>query len=94
MDIVNLPAGVRASHDSDCISIQEVHGDRFVLNGSVLVRCGEGAASAESTALIGGDSYASYAEAEAAGLAWASDHCVETLYVSRSDGTTPLPDLP
>jgi hypothetical protein len=93
MEIVNLPTGVRASYESDCISIQEAGDDRFILNGSVLVRRGD-ADSADSVALIGGDPYASYAEAEAAGLAWASDHGVEKLYVSRSNGTLPLPDLP
>jgi hypothetical protein len=93
MKIVKLPVGTHASPASDCISIQETPGGRFVLNGSVLVRC-DGESQAESVALIGGDTYDSYDAAEAAGLAWVNDHCAETVYVARSDGTTPLPDLP
>ena len=93
MDIVKLPSGVRASSDTDCISIQQLPGGQYVLNGSVLVSCGD-AESEESVALIGGDPYESYDAAEEAGLAWAHEHCAERVYVSRSDGTAPLPDLP
>jgi hypothetical protein len=93
MEIIKLPVGEHAGLATDCISIQEVPGGRFVLNGSVLVRC-EGADPAESVALIGGDLYDSYDAAEAAGLAWANDHCAETVYVARSNGTIPLPEFP
>ena len=93
MDIIKLPNGMRASIDSDCISIQELAEGGFLLNGSLLLRC-DGEDIAESVALIGGDPYPSYEDAEAAGLAWASGHCVDTLYVSRSAGTKPLPELP
>jgi hypothetical protein len=93
MDIVNLPPGRRASIESDCISIQQAGAGRFVLNGSILARR-QGSDGAESVALIGGDPYPSFADAEAAGLAWASEHGVETLYVSRSEGSQPLPELP
>jgi hypothetical protein len=92
MEIVKLPPGVRASEESDCIRIQEVAGGKFSLNGSVLSRCGDDAAP-ESVSLIGGDLYATYEDAEGAGLAWASEHCAEILYVSRSAGTEPLPDV-
>ena len=91
MEIVKLPPGVRASEETDCIRIQEVSGG-FSLGGSVLFRCGD-VDAAESVSLIGGDLYPSYEDAESAGLAWASEHCVEVLYVSRSNGTEPLPDV-
>ena len=68
MDIVKLPSGVRASSDTDCISIQQLPGGQYVLNGSVLVSCGD-TESEESVALIGGDPYDSYDAAEEAGLA-------------------------
>jgi hypothetical protein len=92
MEIIKLPRGEQASEQSDCIRIQELPGGAFELNGSVLFRCGD-AEVAESVSLIGGEPYESYDAAEAAGLAWAGEHCAETLYVCRSDGTTPLPDV-
>jgi hypothetical protein len=92
MEIIKLPAGEHASDESDCIRIQELPGGTFELNGSVLFRCGD-AEVAESVSLIGGDPYESYDAAEAAGVAWAGEHCAETLYVCRSDGTKPLPDV-
>lgn len=92
MEIIKLPEGKQASEDSDCIRIQELAGGAFALQGSVLFRCGD-AEVAESVSLIGGNPYDSYEAAEAAGLAWAGEHCAETLYVCRSDGTKPLPDL-
>lgn len=92
MDIIKLPLGRQASDESDCIRIQELPGGAFALYGSVLLRCGD-ADIAESVSLIGGEPYPSYDAAEAAGLAWAGEHCAETLYVCRSDGTRPLPDV-
>ncbi len=64
----------------------------FNLHGSVLFRCGD-AEVAESVSLIGGEPYKTYGAAEAAGVAWAGEHCADVLYVCRSDGTKPLPDL-
>lgn len=92
MDIVKLPVGEPAPSDGDCIRIQEVPGGRFTLAGSVLARCGD-VETSESVSLLGGDKYASYDDAEAAGLAWANEHCAELLYVCQSDGAAPLPDL-
>jgi hypothetical protein len=92
MEIVKMPVGEAAPVDGDCIRIQEMENGRFQLNGSVLFSCGD-VESGESVSLVGGELYASYDEAESAGLAWASGHCAETLHVSRSDGTRPLPDL-
>jgi hypothetical protein len=91
MDIVKLPVGQQASDESDCIRIQELEDGAFSLNGSVLFRCGD-AEVAESVSLIGGDPYPSYEAAEAAGLAWAGEHCAEVLYVCRSEGVKPLPE--
>lgn len=92
MDIVKMPVGEAAPVDGDCIRIQELEGGRFRLNGSVLFSCGD-VDSGESVSLVGGELYATYDEAESAGLAWASDHCADTLHVSRSNGTAPLPEL-
>ena len=89
MDIEKLPIGVQAPEDSDCISIQELDDGRFRLNGSALLRCGD-TEEAESVALIGGEPYPSFDEAEAAGLAWAAEHCVGTLYVSSGTPTQPV----
>lgn len=92
MEIIKLPAGKPGSDENDCIKIQELEGGTFSLTGSVLLRCGD-AEVAESVSLIGGDAYSSYEAAEAAGLAWAGEHCSDILYVCRSDGTRPLPEL-
>jgi hypothetical protein len=91
MEIVTLPPGKSAEVDNDCIRIQELPEGGFMLEGSALVACGD-SDPAESISLIDGQPYASYDEAEAAGIAWASDHCVAVLHVSRSKGTEPLPD--
>jgi len=93
MEIINMPPGEIASDESDCIRIQELPNGAFSLNGSVLLRCGD-AEVAESVSLIGGEPYSTYAEAEAAGMAWAGEHCAETLYICRSNGREVLPDLP
>lgn len=92
MEIIQLPIGTIAPQDSDCIRIQELSEGKFELNGSVLLRCGDSEAF-ESVAMVGSESYATPDDAESAGLAWAADHCVEQLYVARSDGTKPLPDI-
>ena len=88
MEIVKLPPGERAPVESDCISIDETEDGRFLLNASALAACDEGdreeeAEDEESVAVIGGDTYGSYAEAEAAGLAWAAERCVKFLYISQ-----------
>ena len=64
----------------------------FSLHRSVLFRCGD-VDVAESVSLIGGEPYKTYDAAEAAGVAWAGEHCADVLYVCRSDGTRPLSDL-
>ncbi|UZK64664.1 hypothetical protein [Sphingomonas sp. M1-B02] len=84
MEIVKLPPGEAAPADSDCIKILRQADGRHRLEGSVLLQCDEGE-EAESESLLDGDPYASFEDAEAAGLAWASEHCVGTLYVSTQD---------
>ena len=93
VEVQNLPPGVRASDEADCIRIQELPDGRFALTGSVLLQCGD-VEAAESVSLIGGEPYRSYEDAEAAGIAWAGEHCAETLYVSRSHGKALLEDVP
>ena len=82
MDVIKLPAGQSAPAAADCISIDTLPDGGFRLNANALLQCGDGE-EVESVSLIGGDTYSSYEEAEAAGLAWASEHCVGTIYVSR-----------
>jgi hypothetical protein len=82
MKIIKMPDGEKAPVESDCISIVELADGRFSLNGSALLVCGD-TEQTESVAMIGSDTYASYDDAEAAGMAWASDHCVDTLYITN-----------
>lgn len=81
MDIVKLPPGERAPKDSDCISIVLTTTGTYSLDGSALQSCGDGD-EIESVTMIGSKPYDSYEEAEAAGLAWAAEHCVGQVYVS------------
>jgi hypothetical protein len=90
MEIVTHAGASRASRQR-LRQIQQLRGGRFALEGSSLLSCGDGEA-AESVSLIGGDTHDSYDQAEAAGIAWAGEHCPQLLHVSRSVATTPLPD--
>lgn len=85
MEIVKLPLGEQAGHDTDCIKIERTGDGRFSLITSALVACGDDDDEAEgdSEAVISSGTYASYEDAEAAGIAWAAGLCVETLYVER-----------
>ena len=84
MEIIKLRPGEQAPRDSDCARIMLKDG-RYYLNASALIGC-DGADEAESIALIGGDPYDSYDEAEAAALAWADAQCVQRLYVEPPEG--------
>lgn len=84
MKIEKMAIGKTAPPDTDCILIEEGGDGKFRLNASALDR-------EESVAIIGGGPYASYQEAEAAGLAWASDHHVETLYIEHMRAGTAAP---
>ncbi|RYE04453.1 MAG: hypothetical protein EOP61_00585 [Sphingomonadales bacterium] len=80
MEIVRLAEGVLAPSDTDCIKINVEPDGRFTLVASALMACGDGDDD-ESVAMVGSDPYPSFEAAEAAGLAWAEAHCVETIYV-------------
>ncbi len=83
MEIVRLPAGEMAREDTDCVHIERTSEGKFAINCSALLKCGDGD-EVESVALIGSEPYDSFESAEAAGLTWASDQCVDVLYVSTS----------
>ena len=81
MNIVRLPEGELAPPEADCITIERREDGKFMLNGTALMACG-GTDEAESISMIGSQPYDSYDDAEAAGLAWAADHCAGEVYVS------------
>lgn len=81
MRIERLPNGERASDDTDCIHVEARDG-RFYLTGSALKHDGE-FEQPESVAIVSGEPYDSEQTAEDAGIAWASGHGVEHLFVSR-----------
>ena len=81
MEIIRLPSGEHAPVNADCISVFPDESGGFTLNGTALLACGD-TNETESISLIGGPSYRTREEAEAAGQAWAPDQCVTTLYVS------------
>jgi hypothetical protein len=83
MEIVKLEPGEEAPKDSDCIRIDALPDGAFRLVGSALLACGD-SDQAESVSLIGGQSYADCDQAIEAGMAWASGHCVETLYIETA----------
>ena len=85
MEIIKLPLGELAPKNVDCISIDQKEDGSFELNTSALAACG-GEDETESTSVIGSEPYPSYDAAEAAGLAIAAEHCVETVYISRQSG--------
>ena len=89
MEIIKLRWGEMAPDDADCIKIDEAPGGRFTLVASALMVCGDGE-DAESIALVASEPYTSYDDAEAAGLAWAEAHCVETIYIETGSGPEPM----
>ena len=88
MKIIKLPPGEMAPADTDCIKINEMSDGRYSLVASALMACGDGE-DFESVALVGSEPYASYRDAEAAGLAWAETHCVETIYIETGGEAEP-----
>lgn len=89
MEIVKLPPGEMASEDTDCIKINETGDGSFSLVASALMECGDGD-NWESVALVSSETYPSYDDAEAAGLAWAEAHCVKTIYVETGGDPEPV----
>lgn len=90
MDLVRLPVGKQASVDVDCIRIEEQPDRSWKLTATAL--CVE-ADEAESASIVGGPTFATAAEAEAAGIAWAGNIGVETLHVSLGTLAQPLETL-
>ena len=85
MEIVNLPPGEQADEDTDCIKIARTADGRYSLVTSALIACDDDDEDqGDSEAVITSETYGSYEEAEAAGLAWAAGLCVETIYVETS----------
>lgn len=82
MDIIRLASGFEAPPESDCIKIISLPDGQFRFVSSALF---EGDSDGdESVAVIGGDTYATAEAAEAAGLTWADEQGVQTVYVERS----------
>ncbi len=75
MTIIRLSPGQMAAEDTDCIKINETPSGAFTLVASALMMCGDGN-DPESVAMVSSDPYPTYEAAEAAGLAWAEEHCV------------------
>ncbi len=88
MNVVKLAPGVMADEDTDCIKINEARDGSFTLVASALMMCGDGG-DPESVAMVASEPYPSYEAAEAAGLAWAQEHCVETIYVETGGDAEP-----
>lgn len=82
MHVIKLADGAEAPIDSDCVKIISLSGGRFRLLSSALFE-GDSAGD-ESVAVVGGDTYATFEAAEAAGLTWANEQGVETLYLERA----------
>lgn len=87
MEIVRLPVGKQASVDADCIRIEEQPGATYKLTASALC---VGADDDESVSIVGGPVFGSFALAEAAGVAWATNVGVERLFVSTGTLNHPL----
>ena len=90
MDLVRLPIGKQASVDVDCIRIEEQSDGRWKLTATAL--CVD-ADEADSASIVDSPAFATAAEAEAAGLAWAENVGVATLHVSLGTLTQPLETL-
>jgi hypothetical protein len=87
VEIVRLPVGKQAPIDADCIRIEEQDGSAYRLTASAL--CSE-ADEGESVSIVDAPVFASAAQAEAAGLAWATNVGVERLFVATGTLTHPL----
>lgn len=90
MDLVRLPIGTPAPTDVDCIRIEEAADRRFHLTGSAL---SDDADEPDSISIVGGPSFATAEEAEAAGIAWATAAGVGRLFVTTGTLERPLARL-
>lgn len=84
MEIIKLAAGQLAPDESDCVRVISMPEGDFALNCNALQSCGDGD-TMESVSLIGGETYPTYDAAEAAGLAWANEHCADEVYLCSLD---------
>lgn len=80
------PATKLADVCRDCITVERLPDQRFVLECSALIADTK-ADTYYSVAVVGGEPYSNYADAEAAGLAWADERGVAQRYVSCVDQT-------
>ena len=87
MEIVRLLVGKQASVEADCIRIEEQRGGAYKLTGSAL--CTD-ADDGESVSIVDIPLFGTVDEAEAAGVAWATDVGVERLFVSTGTLNYPL----
>jgi hypothetical protein len=88
MEIARLPSGQVAPGDVDCISIVRREDGLYDLSGAALIACSD-SDEVESVALIGVPPFATWQEAEDAGLAWAAEQCVERIYVTDVEFSVP-----
>jgi hypothetical protein len=85
MEITRLPIGEQAPFDADCIRIEEQADGEHLLTASALCEGG-----LESVSIVGGPLFATLAQAEEAGLAWAEDVGADHLYISTGTLAQPL----
>lgn len=90
MEIVRLPLGEQAAIDADCIRIEEQPGATYKLTASALCASAD---EGESASIVGGPTFRSFEQAEAAGIAWAAMVGVERLFVSTGTLANPLRPL-
>lgn len=87
MQILRLPTGENAPVDADCLRIEEQPSGEYRLTASAMC---SGADDGESVSIVGGPLFTSPTNAEAAGVAWATDVGVERLFVSTGTLDQPL----
>lgn len=87
MEIIRLPVGEQAPVDVDCIRVEEVSESTYKLTGTALC---VGSDDGDSVSIVDGPVFDTIEQAEAAGMAWATDVGVERLFVSTGTLDEPL----
>jgi hypothetical protein len=87
MEVIRLPVGEQASVDVDCIRLEELAGSTYKLTGTALC---VGSDDGDSVSIVDGPVFETIEQAEAAGMAWATDVGVERLFVSTGTLGQPL----
>jgi len=90
MEVVRLPVGKQAPVDADCIRIEQVDDISYKLTASALCSSVD---DDESVSIVDTPVFQRFADAEAAGLAWAEDVGVEKLFVSTGTLAHPLEQI-